>query len=100
MKASQILISYTLFLIALLLDATLGHGTCKEGRINRIVYSKYKVPHNNEQNVQSSLYFRHLIQSHNNPVELVSYPPYAEKKMEISGPGSHGQCRASESGSH
>lgn len=89
------LISDTLFLIALLWDATPRHGTCKESRIN-----KYKVYHNNEQNVQSSFYFCHLIQSHNNPVELVSYPHHTDKKMEISGPRLHGQCRASESGSH
>ena len=75
------LISDTLFLIALLLDAIPRHGTCKESRINRMIYNKYKVYHNDKQNVQSSFYFCHLIQSHNNPVELVSYPPHTDKKM-------------------
>lgn len=60
-KALQILISHTLFLIAPLLDATPGHGTCMEGRINIIIYNKYKVHHNNEQNMQSIFYFYHLI---------------------------------------
>lgn len=39
--------------------------------------------------------------SHNNPVELVSPSSLCrQEKMEILGPRSHGQFRASESGSH